>query len=94
MDMEVHNGLPGSRPAVDTDVVSVRVEPVVQQKLGLFQETVYRRSFLFSAVKKVGYMAAGDNQQMPWIDRKSVKSGPGQPVFKDYFLLSAEGAFP
>ena len=70
MDME--DALPGRRSDIDTDVVSIRFEFLVEEFFFLFDETHAGSHFFRRQVEKAGYMPTRDDQSVPRTRRVGV----------------------
>ena len=72
MNMKVRNGLPGSSPIVDADVVALRAELFVGNSLGLIQQGQKLCAFIRFKVKERADVSLGDDQGVARRDRECI----------------------
>jgi hypothetical protein len=95
MEMEMHNHLPCSLTDVHTDVVAVRVIPLVENVPGFQDEFDDRCLLPGSGVEKTHHMAEGDDERMTLRDRIDVpgRECEGVPERDALCRDSTEGAW-
>ena len=62
VDVQVRNGLPGSRPVVDSDVVALRLELSIHDCLGSVEQRQQLRTFVTLKLKERADMPVGDDE--------------------------------
>lgn len=82
MDVQMHNALSGYWAHVNTDVITARLEFLLNQRPRLIDQRQYRKLFLGGRVEETREMPEGNNQAMTWIDRIIIEAHKGMLVVK------------
>src|SRR5210317_2657562 len=78
VNVDMHNTLPGCRPDVNADIITIRLEFFVDE-LFLLADQIHAGLNLFRRqLEETGHMATRDHQGMPWADRKAVTGTVGK----------------
>ena len=83
VDVKVGDGLAGGLTGVETDVVSVRVQLIVELFLDLIDQVQDGYLFVSGCLEPVPDMSSGDHQGMAGAHRKGIPEGKGQIVFRN-----------
>lgn len=81
------NSLPGSSTVIDADVVALRAELFVGNRLGLVQQAQKLCAFICFKLKERADMALGDDQGVPGRDREAVPYDQPQRAGVNYARL-------
>ena len=84
VNMDMENTLPGRRPYVNADIVTIRLEFLVQSRALLSDQTHAGIDLFRRQVEKAGYMATWDNQGMAGAHRVGVSRTVSKFTFQRY----------
>ena len=83
VDVEVHDGLTGSFPGIDADVVAVGVELLIDLLLDDIDELEEGRALVGCGVEPSGDEAARDDEGVAGAYREAVAKGKGKGIARD-----------
>ena len=73
MQVQVRDGLPGRRAAIDAEIEAVGSEPVLDELAHRRNGTEQGRAFFVGCIEPGGYVPIRHDEDMPFRDRESVQ---------------------